>query len=561
MSRLLTRRRLLQCAAALAVLAAVWLVLPGGIGSAHSSLTDAAPAPDSRLAAAPSAIVLQFNERLENQGFAIQVYDRQGQPVSKNEAVMDPGRRVMRMTFPTLPDGNYTVAYRLLSADGHPIRASYVFTVGWTTEASRGYVSAARLHDEHELGKNIPYWIVRGLYFAGLLAATGWVGLRVYAPAVANRNGRRGWRYDTVRKLLLGAYLLALLLLAWQDYGKLRIGFESSERWDLLLGTSIGISYAIAIPAALLGLFLTGRRRVFDAAWILLVFAAKGLNGHAMGYAVPQLTYGLDIVHLTAASLWAGVLLAFAMVGAKRLTAADNGGSDAALLSRAAFAAIGLLAVSGLVTAALYTNGFDRLLDSQWGRLMLAKTGAVLLVVAAGAFIRRTLRRGSLRQGAAWLAFDGILFAVVIGITAVFTYLNPLASTGPLFWHEKVDGIHIAAVITPNKAGETNQFSVSIGGWKTSGKGAAVSSDEGGEGPKKVTLRLQSIGRPEIPPIDVPLSIVPTSGGQLSLYDYNYAAEGNYLSLPGKWKLEVRVLNEKLDEFVTEKTFYSENKE
>ncbi|PWV99475.1 copper transport protein [Paenibacillus cellulosilyticus] len=539
----------------LAIISAIWLVLPSGIGSAHSSLTDAAPAPDSRLEAAPSAIVLQFNERLENKGFAIQVYDRKGQPVTGDEAALDPDRRAMRLLLPSLSDGSYTVAYHLLSADGHPVRASYVFTVGRTTEANTEYVSASRLHDEHELGKNVPYWIARGLYYVGLLVATGWVGLRAYAPGISDLNRRR---YDTFRMLLVGYHLLALLVLAWQDYGKLRVGFDSSERLDLLFGTSIGLSYAIAIPVALLGFWLTGRWRIVDAGWILLVFAAKGFNGHAVGYAAAQLTYILDVLHLTAASLWTGALLGFAIVGVKRLTESD--GSDAALLSRAAFIAIAILAVSGLVTAALYTDGFDRLLDSQWGRLMLVKTGAVVLVIMTGACIRRSLRSGKLRRGSTWLLIDGSLFFVIVGITAVFTYLNPLAATGPVFWHEKVEGVHLAAIITPNKAGVSNQFHVSIGGWKSaSGKTAAKASAQENEAPRKVTLRLQSINQPEIPPIDVPLAIMQTDGNKLSLYDYNYEAEGNYLSLPGKWKLEVRVQDEKLDEIVTDTTFYSKN--
>ncbi|MFC4099747.1 copper resistance CopC/CopD family protein [Paenibacillus xanthanilyticus] len=549
------RRKTTALLAAIFLSAALWLLLPGGVGSAHSSLMDAAPAPDGRLAVAPSAIVLQFNERLEDKGFAIQVYDREGLPVAKREAAMDADRRSMRLPLPPLSDGSYTVAYRLLSADGHPVRASYVFTVGQTTEPIRGYVSASRLHEEHVLGDNIPYWVVRGLYFAGLLAAAGWVGLRVYAAAVAERIGRR---YGLTRQLLIGFHLLALLLLAWQDYGKLSIGFDDSERLDLLFGTSIGLSYVIAIPVAAAGFWLTGRRRAADGLWIMLLFGAKGLNGHAMGYAAPSLTYALDMLHLVAACLWAGVLLAFAVAGPRRLT--DGEGADAARLSHTAFVAIVILAVSGLATAALYTNGFDRLLDSQWGRLMLAKTGAVVLIVVAGAFVRRSLRSGKLRRGSAWLIFDGGLFAAVIGITAVFTYLNPLAATGPLFWHEKVDGAHIAAIITPNKAGTTNQFLVAIGGLKqVSSTGNKEASAEGDDGPRKVTLRLQPIDRPEIAPIDVPLAKVPTEGGPGSLYDYNYATEGSYLALPGKWRLEVRVQDKKLNEIVTVTSFYSDN--
>ncbi|RXZ83171.1 hypothetical protein EBB07_07545 [Paenibacillaceae bacterium] len=546
------RKLALRCPAlALAAIAFALLVIwPVGTGSAHSSLTDAFPAPDSRLETAPQEIVLTFNERLENKGFAVQIYDRKGMPAAKGPAALDASRNTMRLALPPLEDGSYTITYRLLSADGHPIRASYVFTIGAAADSQLGYASASRLHEEHDIGKNMPYWITRGLYYLGLLTATGWFSLRVYAPDIARVNLKR---YSIVGKALLAFHLVALVLLAWNDFGKLSEGLALTDDWSILLGTSIGVSYAIALPTAVIGLLILGKWRAIDAAWIILLFAAKGLNGHAMGFAIPAITYVLDIVHLAAASLWSGVLLAFAIIGTKRL--AEPGAAGAAppalLLSRAALSAIALLAVSGLAAAALYTNGFHRLLDSQWGRLMLAKAAAVLLVIIVGSALRRSLRQKRLKPRSPWLLFDFALYAIIVAITAVLTYLNPLAATGPLFWHENVKSVHIAAVITPNKAGEVNQFNVSVGG------GAAK---EGEGGPRNVTLKLQSIDHPDIAAIDVPLKLVQTNGSPLSLYDYNYSAEGNYLSLPGRWKLEVRVLSGKLNEYVTVKTFYSDNK-
>ncbi|MFF2483435.1 copper resistance CopC/CopD family protein [Paenibacillus sp. NPDC058071] len=544
--------------------AAVWLALWFAAGSsyAHSSLTDASPAPDSRLAAAPQEIVLTFNERVEDKGYAVQIYNDQGRPVSQEKAVLDSGRRSLRLPLPQLADGSYTVTYRLLSADGHPIRASYVFAVGEASESRLGYASASRLHEEHDLAQNMPYWIVRGLYFAGLLSVTGWLGLQVYAPGAVARDPLR---YRRVAKLLIGFHLAALLLLAWSDFGKLSEGLAQESLKDMLLGTSIGLSYALALPFALAGWLTIGRGRVVITVWIIAVFAAKGLNGHAMGFAVPSVTYALDIAHLAAASVWAGVLLAFAIIGPKRLAenphaaesgpAADGKTAPALQLSRAALFAIAVLSVTGVATAALYTNGFHRLPESQWGQLMLAKTAAVLLVLATGAAIRRTLRKRTFRRKSPWLLFDLGLLAAIVGITAILTYLNPLAVSGPLFWHENVKGLHIAAIITPNKAGENNQFNVSIGG---GGQGGGTKSTAAA--PRSVTLRLESADRPDIAPIDVPLKSVPSNGSPASLYDFHYSSEGSYLSLPGKWRLEVRVLDGKLNEFTTSTVFYSEPK-
>ncbi|GFN30152.1 hypothetical protein PCURB6_04120 [Paenibacillus curdlanolyticus] len=92
---------------------------------------------------------------------------------------------------------------------------------------------------------------------------------------------------------------------------------------------------------------------------------------------------------------------------------------------------------------------------------------------------------------------------------------------------------------------------------RASGKQAKAADARSNNGLRNVTLTLQSIDHPDIPPIDVPLTVLPAAESRTSLYDLRYEAEGSYLSLPGKWRLEVRVLDENLDEYVTAKTFYS----
>lgn len=538
------RHRLFRIAVGFTLLLMALLAFPYASVSAHSSLTRAIPAPDSRLEASPPEVTLSFNERIENTGFEVKVYNRQGLPVTESEAVIDKNRKTLTLALPRLEGGGYTVTYRLLSADGHPIKASYVFTVGAMTDANIGYSSAARLHEEHDIGKNAGYWVIRAFYYLALLAATGWAGLQLYAKGLVDENRRK---YMQWQKLLLTVLLLAYGLLAWSDYRNLAEEFEASDLTAILTRTSIGISYMLSLVIAVAGYFILGRRKGVDAGWVLLLIAAKGLNGHAMGFAIPIVTFALDVAHLVAASLWAGVLLAFVAFGTRKRS--SNAESYYPVLSQTALIAIALLVVSGLTTAILYTDGFKHLLDTWWGRLMLGKAGLVLLVIATGGLIRSQIRKRRRSRLFAWLGVDLVLFVAIIAITGIFTYLNPLAATGPLFWHENVKGVHIAVIITPNEPGSVNQFNVSVGGQAAGGSEKEL---------RKVTLRLHYEDNPDIAPVDVALKEVRTNGSPLSLYDFNYSVEGNYLLFPGKWKLEVRVLNADADEFATEKVFYSE---
>lgn len=277
----------------------------------------------------------------------------------------------------------------------------------------------------------------------------------------------------------------------------------------------------------------------------VILLSVKGLNGHAMGYGTPAITVVLDVLHLLAASMWAGVLLVVALFS-RRTKDGDLGLADyLPRLSQIALTAILILVSSGFVTAGLYTDGFDRLLQTSWGKLMLMKAFTVLLVIGTGYVLRKRIAQHRLSRLSTSIGIDIGLFLIIISITAIFTYLNPTASTGPLFWHEKVKGMHIAAIITPNVPGEVNQFNVSIG---TGSKGPDV---------KKVTLTLHYLDNEDIAPIQVPLHSVDMNGGSLSLYNYNFSVEGRYIQFAGKWRLEVRVLNSEDDEYVTTELFYN----
>lgn len=111
-------------------LAAVAVVLVVGTGpaQAHSSLIGSTPASDATLAGAPDSIELQFNQSINTAFATVTLTDRDGVQRGDSEAMVD-GARV-RLAIPEpLAAGSYTVAYRVISADGHPITGSYGFAV------------------------------------------------------------------------------------------------------------------------------------------------------------------------------------------------------------------------------------------------------------------------------------------------------------------------------------------------------------------------------------------------------------------------------------------------
>ncbi|MGW1449017.1 copper resistance CopC family protein [Micromonospora sp. NPDC002411] len=127
-------------AAALAVLVA--LLVPAGPAWAHNSLRAATPVQQSTVTSAPTEIELEFMSRLDPTFTTIVLTDAAKRKVVTGEPVVAGAKSTVQLTD-TLPNGTYTVAYRVVSADGHPVQGSYPFTVADPTSSAAPVVEAA----------------------------------------------------------------------------------------------------------------------------------------------------------------------------------------------------------------------------------------------------------------------------------------------------------------------------------------------------------------------------------------------------------------------------------
>ncbi|HLV57755.1 MAG TPA: copper resistance CopC family protein [Natronosporangium sp.] len=121
--------------AATATGALLLLVPPAAPAAAHNRLVDSDPAAGATLAEPPQRVELVFAERLNPSYTTVAVTDAAGQSVETTGPDVDGTRCVV--TFPQpLPAGTYTVAFRVVSRDGHPVQDSFQFTVESGPDAS-----------------------------------------------------------------------------------------------------------------------------------------------------------------------------------------------------------------------------------------------------------------------------------------------------------------------------------------------------------------------------------------------------------------------------------------
>ncbi|WP_342023758.1 copper resistance CopC family protein [Arthrobacter citreus] len=124
-------------AQALRALLLAALILAGGgaalatapAAAAHDELVSTLPAAGERLEAAPAELELTFSSALMDLGNQIQVLDAEGRNWAESAPVLN--RETLAQPLPTdMPNGEYSVRWRAVSSDGHPITGSYEFLVG-----------------------------------------------------------------------------------------------------------------------------------------------------------------------------------------------------------------------------------------------------------------------------------------------------------------------------------------------------------------------------------------------------------------------------------------------
>ncbi|MDQ0258658.1 methionine-rich copper-binding protein CopC [Sinomonas atrocyanea] len=137
------RSRLLRAAASVLVTAAA--LLPGAAAQAHDVIESASPADGSTVATVPASVVLTFDHTPIEVGTEILVKDPTGTNQADGPAkIVD--TNVTQALKPGAPAGKYTVVWRVVSADSHPIEGTFTFTAkapGSGTAAASGAQSTA----------------------------------------------------------------------------------------------------------------------------------------------------------------------------------------------------------------------------------------------------------------------------------------------------------------------------------------------------------------------------------------------------------------------------------
>ncbi len=143
----------------------LFLIAPA---SAHTSLVSSSPESGAVLSEVPAEVRLKFNESLllvdSKNPNRIEVVNGIGQVVSGMTVVEGP-EIFTALDLSLEPSGEYSVKYRVVSADGHPVEGEYQFTV-----ASAEVISAPVEESAEDEGIVRIIWVLLALSGVGILA-------------------------------------------------------------------------------------------------------------------------------------------------------------------------------------------------------------------------------------------------------------------------------------------------------------------------------------------------------------------------------------------------------
>jgi copper transport protein len=372
--------RSLRALLLVAVLALVGVGVLASPADAHALLKRSYPAAGSSLPRAPRAMLLYFTEAPEPSLSTVLLLDSSGQTVpGVGKPTVVPGNaEELRAALPPLADGVYTVNWRTVSkVDGHVTGGSFAFGIGVQPPSG---ASAARAANSSSLGSAPSPAAEAGLWLLywglALLVAAGATGMLVFGrrlPTGAELVIAAGW--------LCAAIGVLVMILAEEAAA----GVPLTELFGAATGRSL-LAQAAAVAVCGVAALFAARRPAGPQLAVLGVAAAGAMFVHAQaGHAETQSSVRLlnvtdQWLHMLAAGVWVGGL-AWLLLGFRNLAGAERV-SIVRRFSQLAFAAVAVLALTGVLRAVPEVGSLSALVSTSFGVTLLIKTGIFLVLMA-----------------------------------------------------------------------------------------------------------------------------------------------------------------------------------
>jgi copper transport protein len=409
--------------------------------SAHAELVRSNPAAQSINPTGVQQVDLWFSEPVQWDRSHVWVKDKQGQQVDMGSYFLDPTdhRHVITPLAPSLKAGTYTVTWRSYSPDdGHILTGSFTFRVGLAQVPG-----AASTLDAHPSPLAV---VLRWTVLLGLATVAGWFLLGVLGMPL---GGTPRWLAVTG---IVAALIADLALLPVQIYAPAG-GLPTSSLQQSVADMSVSWFVRLALEVVLLIVLTRPLLRLRGLAGVLGAFLAAGslltltFTSHAANADRQLLTMATNALHLEAVALWLGGLAQLALLPTLRRS------GDGKLLrrfSRGAIILAPLALLTGLANAGLTLPSVGSLWQSEYGWILLIKSGIVLGILGLAWVNRRAVQAGWIRvqQFARSLRLEVLLASLALLAAALLALSAPPISA---LQQPKQQPLHLVSTISRNR--------------------------------------------------------------------------------------------------------------
>ncbi|MFF7318660.1 copper resistance protein CopC [Streptomyces albogriseolus] len=368
------------------------LLLAGAApASAHAALRASDPEDGSVVRTAPTHITLTFTESvgLLEDSFRIYGPDNRRVPMEEPEHAAGAADTARAALPRDLGEGTYTVAWRVVSADSHPVSGAFTFSIG---KPSPTPPAAPQDHAEHPVTKSL---YDTGRYLAYLAAAL-LIGTAAFA-ALCRPPDTGPLRAP----LLFGWWTLlvttAALLILRAPYEK---GTSPGTALDVSAfpdtvsgrpGMALLSRLALLLTAALLLPVLRDRsprtRVTAGAAFSVALALTWASAEHASAGIQVPVAMTSSVLHLLAMACWTGGLTALLLTLHRARTPPPY--DTVARFSRLAFTSVTVLVVTGAYQSWRGLGSWSALTETAYGRTLAVKLAATVFLLSAAALSRR----------------------------------------------------------------------------------------------------------------------------------------------------------------------------
>ena len=526
----------------------LFLFLYPSIASAHAYIIKSTPSENEILDESPGKVSIEFDETIQPNFNSIEVFDSAGKRVdqkhgridAKNHAIIESSLKK------SLPDGTYSIRWRVVSSDGHPVQGTIPFQIGNETENNSGI--------NQESTGYTPGWdliIIRWLQYSSNACYIGTLFFYLLVLPKAFLEiavvRRRCSQLLTVSFIALTLSILLSL--------PLQASIESGLPWnsvlnldvlmDMVANTRFGKTWLIQIDGLVVLCLLTfflQKNGMNKRLWVWLSFilgmglaGSRAFTSHAASTTNVSLSIPLDVLHLLSAFIWIGSLIALAALIPFSRKAETK---ELYLESIRRFAKWGMLlvivlALTGFAASFSYIPNPRTLLVTDYGRVLTGKVFLLVIMVlfAASNFVKGKQRRKEGLSASLWGELTAGLMVFILSV--LLTNLpTAMVSPGPFKETNKVGTTStITLEVTPNVFGE-NTLELSL-------------KDQSGRPIKRieqVTLTFTSLE----------MEMGKDTAILKKVKDGIYRSKGMNFNMAGRWNVHVHVLTAELEALDTD---------